>query len=206
MRLYFVRHGQSEANVLREFSNSGVKHPLTSLGVEQAGWLAQSLAGQQFAQIYSSPVLRAEQTAEILAQTLHAPVEVTESLREWSVGVLEGTRDESGWALHQAVQEDWFLHGRLGSKISGGESYLEIRSRFVPFIEDLLQAGQGRAEQVLLVGHGGLYIAMLPEIFSNLDRLAILNPPYFPNAAYVLAETRPGGLFCLEWCGQPLTA
>ena len=42
MRLYFVRHGESEANLLHEFSNSGLKHPLTLTGVAQA----QALAGE----------------------------------------------------------------------------------------------------------------------------------------------------------------
>ena len=36
MKLYFVRHGESEANLLREFSNRGYKHGLTERGFQQA--------------------------------------------------------------------------------------------------------------------------------------------------------------------------
>ena len=74
MKLYFVRHGESVANLLREFSNSGVKHPLTERGVEQARRLAQQLAGILFEGIYSSPVLRAQQTAQIVADQVQVPV------------------------------------------------------------------------------------------------------------------------------------
>ena len=48
MKLCFVRHGESIANLLREFSNSGIKHPLTERGVEQARTLAQKLSGIPF--------------------------------------------------------------------------------------------------------------------------------------------------------------
>ena len=83
MRLYFVRHGESTANLLWEFSNSGFKHPLTEKGIEQARAVARSLSGLQVEQIYSSPVMRAVQTAQILAESLQAPLEITEALREW---------------------------------------------------------------------------------------------------------------------------
>ena len=44
MKLYFVRHGESEANLLHELSNRGLRHGLTDLGREQAGLLAEESA------------------------------------------------------------------------------------------------------------------------------------------------------------------
>ena len=67
MRLYFVRHGQSEANVQMVISNRDLFHPLTELGRQQAEALAQSLAEVPVAAIYSSPIVRAAQTAQIVA-------------------------------------------------------------------------------------------------------------------------------------------
>lgn len=203
MDLYFARHGESVANLTREFSNSGSKHPLTPRGIEQARLLADHLASRRIARIYSSPLLRAVQTADVLSQTLQAQVEVTEALREWSTGMLEGTSDERGWALHRQVQEDWFVHGKLESKIPGGESFVEIRERFVPFIDALVSHGQGTDERLVLVGHGGLYVAMLPVVLKNISFDFTVHAP-FPNAAYALGATRPDGLYCVEWCGTPL--
>jgi probable phosphoglycerate mutase len=201
LKLYFVRHGESTANLLREFSNSGHKHPLTDRGVEQARTVAGALRGQNITQIYTSPVLRAVQTAQILAEALQAPVEITEALREWSVGVYEGTTDPRGWELHQQVQDDWFVQGKLESKMPGGESFVEIRERFVPFIERLLQPDGDPERRFALVGHGGLYLAMLPLILKNVD-LAFARREGIPYTAMVEADARPGGLTCISWAGR----
>jgi broad specificity phosphatase PhoE len=202
MKLYFVRHGESTANLLREFSNSGVKHPLTEKGVEQARTVARSLSGLQVELVYSSPVLRAVQTAQILAEGLHASLETSEALREWSVGIYEGTTDAAGWELHRQVQEDWFIHNKLDSTMPGGESFLEIQERFVPFIDDLVRAGRNSDRKIILVAHGGLYVAMLPTIFKNVGfTFACQNG--FPYTACTVAEARPDGLYCVSWCGKP---
>jgi broad specificity phosphatase PhoE len=95
VNLYFVRHGEGVANLTRVFSNvESCNHALTSRGIEQAQILADTFASRRITRIYSSQLLRAVQTADILSHTLQAPVEVTEALREWSVGVFEGTSAE----------------------------------------------------------------------------------------------------------------
>ena len=88
MLVYFVRHGESEANVLNVFSNRGTKHPLTSRGREQVEMLAGKLADVNFGAFYSSPVWRATESAEILSRRLGISYEVTEALREYSAWVL----------------------------------------------------------------------------------------------------------------------
>lgn len=201
--LTFVRHGESEANITRTFSNQGDRHPLTPKGLAQAHELAARLAGIPFAQVFTSPVLRAVQTAEILARACGVPAVVAEALREWDVGLYEGTDDPEGWAWHARVQEDWFERGLLESRMPGGESFFEIRDRFVPFIEGLTQAPARPGEAVLLVAHGGLYHAMLPHIFTNVDYAMVARHP-FANTAYAVAEARPEGLRCREWCGVAL--
>jgi broad specificity phosphatase PhoE len=203
MKLYFVRHGESVANILHEFSNSGYKHPLTEKGVEQAQALAQSLSGLQVEQIYSSPVMRAMQTAQVLAESLQAPLEITEALREWSVGIYEGTTDPHGWELHRQVTEDWIFHQKLDSKIPGGESFLEIQERFCPFIEELVHNNAGQDRNIILLGHGGLYGAMLPIIFKNVD-FTFASQHGMPYTTYAVAETRPDGLYCRTWFGISL--
>ena len=215
MKLYFVRHGESTANVLGEFSNSGAKHPLTEKGVEQAHSLVLSLtsllsdsqvgrlSGSPVERIYSSPVLRAMQTAQIIQESLSVRLEISEALREWSVGAYEGTTDPTGWALHRQVQEDWFYHHRLDSKMPGGESFLDIRARFIPFIEKLVKDWGSTDRQFILVAHGGLYLSMLPDIFKNVSyEFALEN--LFPYTACTIAESRPDGLWCLSWCGVSL--
>lgn len=83
LKLYFARHGESEANRLRVISNRGNQFGLTPQGRRQAALLAQSLKAVPVMAIYSSPLLRAVETADILARELHQSVQVTEALREY---------------------------------------------------------------------------------------------------------------------------
>jgi broad specificity phosphatase PhoE len=196
MKLYFVRHGESEANLLREFSNRGLKHGLTDKGRTQAAELAQKLKGTPVAKIFSSPLLRAAQTTEILAATLGKPYQLTGALREYDCGVLEGKSDAASWAWFDRVFQDWLIDHKWETRIEGGESFLDIKARFVPFIEALLETYS--SEDLILVGHGGLYRCMLPLILTNVDFQFTLTH-HLGNTAYVAAKAGPQGLICLTW-------
>jgi probable phosphoglycerate mutase len=196
MKLLFIRHGESTANVLREFANSNNNHPLTERGVAQAQALATRLAGLEVEKVYTSPVLRAVQTATIVAESLPAPLEITEALREWNVGIYEGTTDPVGWELHRQVMADWMFHGKPESKMPGGENFLEIKARFVPFIDKLVQ--EGGDQTLVLVGHGGLYSTMLPLVLANIDYAFVLAQDW-PYTLTITVETGPGGLRCTAW-------
>lgn len=214
MRFYFVRHGESEANLLHEFSNTGQKHPLTAKGVRQAVALAEALAAA-FAKelsrailtdplatpairIFSSPLLRAAQTAAVLARALGVDYQICDALVEYSVGIYEGRSDPEGWAVYQQVVDDWFLRGDVHSRMEGGESMADIHARFLPFVKDLLQGPEKMT--YILISHGGTYRAALPWLLKNVDRKTVLDLP-MPNTGYVLAEKRGEELVCLEWCG-----
>lgn len=205
MRLYFTRHGESEANLSHVFSNRGFKHPLTPRGIAQAQALAAHLASHSITQIFSSPLQRAIQTSEILSHALQVPVVIAAALREWDVGIFEDTDDQRGWEMHRQIQHDWFVHKHLDHKLPGGESFLDIQARFVPFIQQLIQAAAYPSAAVVLVGHGGLYHAMLPLILQNIDYAFVTQHP-FDNTAYALAETHQDGIYCREWCGIPTPA
>lgn len=86
MKFYFVRHGESEANILHEMSNRGWKHGLTEKGREQAAALAHNLLPIKARKIFPSPLMRAVQTAEILAEALGLEMEVTDALCEFDCG------------------------------------------------------------------------------------------------------------------------
>lgn len=195
MRLYFVRHGESEANLLREFSNRGFKHGLTERGFQQAEQLGQNLDPIPFKTIYSSPLKRAIQTAEILQQHLNCPLEITDALREFDTGVLEGKSDPESWKIHAWVIDQW-LTGNWEAHIPGGESRLDIHARFMPLIDKLRH--NLSEENVLLVGHGGTFQCMFPMIFTNVDDISIGEFP-FHHTMPIIAEARADGLFCSQW-------
>lgn len=200
MKIYFTRHGESEANLLREHSNRGFRHPLTAKGREQAAALARNLAGVAVTRLFASPVMRAVQTAEILSEALGVPYEITDALREYDCGILEGRADEAAWQTHFAVFEAWVRRREWAQRIEGGESFLEIRDRFVPFIEQLIAEYGASSANIVLVGHGGLYRCMLPLVLVNADVEFVLNQP-MGCTTRIIAETRPEGLIWIEWEG-----
>jgi broad specificity phosphatase PhoE len=51
--------------------------------------------------------------------------------------VLEGRSDPESWACHNEVWRDWSERGRWDSRIEGGESFLDMRARFEPFVQSL---------------------------------------------------------------------
>jgi broad specificity phosphatase PhoE len=200
VRLYFARHGESEANVLRVVSNRGRVHPLTVRGREQAERLAALVAGR-VARVLSSPLLRAQQTAAIVAERLGGAYRVEPMLAEYDCGVLEGRGDEETWRTHARFFEAWQNGHDRDLAPEGGESFEQIRARFVPFVESLVRVGVGGG--VLLVGHGGVYRLMLPLLLPNVTQ-ALARERGFPNTAVVVAESDGAGLRCVEWCGTPV--
>jgi 2,3-bisphosphoglycerate-dependent phosphoglycerate mutase len=200
MKLYFTRHGESEANLLREHSNRGFKHPLTAKGRKQAAGLAQKLAGVPVTRLFTSPLMRAVQTAEILSAALGATCEITDALREYDCGILEGRADEAAWAQHMAVFDAWVQRRDWERRIEGGESFNEIRDRFVPFVERLIAEYGESPANIVLVGHGGLYRCMLPLVLVNADFDFVLDQP-MGNTACMVAEVGPEGLTLIRWEG-----
>jgi len=198
MKLYFVRHGESEANVLKVISDRGWVHPLTDKGRQQARDLADKLRTAGIVKIYTSPLQRAVQTAEIMAQTLGIEFEITGALREFDCGIAEGRADAEAWKLWQADWDNWHIHQQWDYHVEDGESFNDLLGRFLPLVNSLLGDPANSSKNFVLIGHGGLYFCMLPQVLVNL-------PPKFegtfPNTGYVLAEARPEGLVCLEWCG-----
>lgn len=200
MNLYFVRHGESEANLLNVFSNRGLKHGLTERGRLQVETVARRLRTLSVARLYTSPLLRAVETAQILAGEWGVRYERADALREYDCGVLEGRSDPASWDLYHDILRDWLLNGRPERQFEQGESLLDIQARFAPLIQWLVGHYRNTPDNVVLVGHGGLYRCMLPLMLTNVDVEFALDQP-IPEAGVVVVTPGPGGLVCTDWCG-----
>lgn len=150
--VYLVRHGQSEWNLLR-LTQGQTMHPrLTELGRVQARSAAElivgDLAGEPCPRIVSSDLVRAAETAEIIAARLTetqgetVAISYDKRLREHALGVLEGQPYEEGWSM--ADHPDW-LDPQV--RVGGGETVQEVYER----IGSLLEETTG---PVVLVSHG----------------------------------------------------
>src|SRR5438034_159874 len=87
--IYIVRHGQSEANAQDLY---GLDLDLTEKGRQQIKQLTQALQNVKFDAIFSSPLIRAKQTAEIIALEHNLAVKTHQALRERNYDILEGRK------------------------------------------------------------------------------------------------------------------
>ncbi len=194
MKLYCVRHGESEANVLKIISNRGSVHGLTETGHQQARALAEQLKDIVFEQVFCSPLLRARQTVEYFK----LPYTVTDALREFDCGIAEGKTDEESWQRLHRVWQAWMVERQLDARIEEGECFRDVQARFSPLIESLVSQYGQQAVNVLLVGHGGTFRAMLPVLVNNLD-FDFAYRHGLANTEYALVEYQNPAFVCLQW-------
>lgn len=191
MRLYFARHGQSYANTLNIISNRGLQHGLTRAGRRQVHELARRLEDQAITRIFTSPVLRAIETCVILADHLQVDYEVVQALREVDCGTLEGKSDQATWERWHDPYDAWLDHQRLDERYAEGESYSDVRTRFLAFVDGLIKQFGNSQERILCIGHGGLYRIMLPLVIQNLENF---DPGWLGYASCIITEIKNQGL------------
>jgi len=145
--IVLVRHGETDWNRESRFQGHA-DTPLNEDGRSQAQELAKLLVAEPVTALYTSPLRRASETAEILAATLDVEARALEALREIDVGAWEGlTIDEVRERYPERLDEDW----RSGWE--DGETYDELERRVVPALVELGSRHDGG--HVVGVTHAG---------------------------------------------------
>jgi probable phosphomutase (TIGR03848 family) len=122
---------------------------LSPLGREQVGAMAERVAKVPVAAIYSSPVDRTRQTADVLASRLGLPVRVSEALSEIDFGEWTGTKLEQLRGREPWKQWNAF---RSGSAAPAGERMLAVQTRIVT---EMLSLRERHPDEIVaLVSHG----------------------------------------------------
>ena len=198
MRIYFVRHGESEANANKIISNKNSNYSLTRKGIQQVKSLCRKFKKIEFHIIYSSPIQRATETSKILSQALYIPVEIRDCIQEFDAGILEGLADEKSWNELGDLWQNWFVHNNPDYKIQDGESLNDIKNRFSPFIFQIVKDYHKTDNNIIIVGHCGSFICTLPFILHNID-MEYAYQRWLGNCEFVLAEYIKGNLNCVQW-------
>lgn len=147
MSVYLLRHGQTDWN--KAYLIQGrVDIPLNEAGIAQAKALAKQLReeGVKIDLIFTSPLLRARQTAEIINEALQAPLREDERIAEQYYGEYEGLSRRDERYLRQ--------RGCFSKRYPEGEGYLDVGHRVYSFLDDVKR--DYRDKNVLLVCHGGM--------------------------------------------------
>ena len=146
-----VRHGETDWN--REHRIQGhLAIGLNERGRAQATALARRLADEDFDALYSSDLLRAQQTADVIARPLALSVSTDARLREWDLGVLAG---ETHASARRRCPETLAIYSeaRPDAVVPGGESIRQRYHRVIAAVEEIARTHRGG--RVLVVTHGG---------------------------------------------------
>lgn len=146
-RILLVRHGETDWNSERRWQGQ-TDRPLNERGREQALRLADELASEPIDAVYSSDLIRAHETARIIAERLGLGVTAVPGLRERRFGSWEGMRDEEVAHHFPGVQS-----------APDAEEREEMASRVLESIGAIAQTHPGQT--VLVVAHGGPIRAVL---------------------------------------------
>jgi broad specificity phosphatase PhoE len=172
---YFVRHGETDWNVQHKAMGSQ-DIGLNDRGILQAHQAAALLNNEPITTIVTSPLRRARQTADIIAQYVHAPVVENAGLSEACWGKKEGHPIDNG---------SWINDWMGGCHIPGSEKYTDYVNRIKNALDHVLDPTLADAGPILMVSHGFVY-----GVIQDILGLPIMD---IPNAepVYLLAPENP---------------
>lgn len=180
-RILLVRHGETVGqSSIRYHGSTDV--PLSERGREQMRRLARRLPSDVPPLVLSSPLMRAWQSARLLAP--HASIRLLDELREIDFGRWEGLTAEEIRARDPVLFEDW-RSKRAGFEFPGGERRAHLQARVDRVVEGLLESGRSGA---LIVAHKAVARAVARRVVG--EEL----PDDLPALASLVQLTRdPGG-------------
>ena len=175
--LYLIRHGATEANLGKppRLQGRGSNPPLARLGVRQAEATRDFLAVRPIDHCYCSPLLRAVQTAAIVASPHGLTPSPLEPLIDCDLGRWEGL----DWQTIRARDPEGYqrFHGNSAAfAYPDGESFAAVHQRVAPALDDLLIEHAG--ESVLVVAHhivNRTYLAGLLGLDAGQARQVMLD-------------------------------
>ena len=196
MRLYLIRHAQTDSNLSQILDSAYPGAPLNPTGLAEAADLADRLGDQPITAVFSSDIVRAVQTATPLAERLGVPVRQLPGLREITGGAHEG---EIGYAGFIADLAGWLTSP--DARITGGESAAEFVSRYDAAIAEIAATGH---RVVAVVSHGAALRVWTPLRAANMsvgsgDRYRLGN-----TAVIVLDGDPQTGWRVQSWAGERL--
>ena len=160
--LYLIRHGETEWNKLGKFQGSK-NIPLSEDGVSQAKDLAERLNGN-FDYIYTSPLIRAKKTAEIISEKSKIVPIIFPDMREINYGDWEGLTLKEIKTSFSHEFKLWKTD-KIEAPICGGDGSLKNASvRAKNSVLKIVQAHPGK--KIVIVAHGGIIKAAIIGLFN----------------------------------------
>jgi len=187
MLVRIARHGESEGNFAGSLQGSRFDTPLSARGSRQAEYLAIRLAGEAIDAVWASPLIRARETAAIVAAPLGLGVSLDADLVEFDWGVWSGRPYDGAIEKEVSGVRARWRAGETELSPAGGESPARTAVRADSFLSRLQASG---ARAPLIVAHGRfnriLMTRLLRRELGRMDEI----------------RQRNGSLSAFEWDGS----
>ena len=157
--IYLFRHGQTAYNLECRWQGCGLDAQLNETGLEQAQELADKVCKLGLTILYSSPLIRAVQTANAVAQKYEKtlPIVILQDLREGNFGIVEGWKSDKVCETFGADFVEDICYPTLQNwdlRFPKGESKHEMFNRLLGCLNYILS--HGNDENIGIVCHAGL--------------------------------------------------
>lgn len=179
-RLILWRHGQTAYNAERRFQGQ-TDVPLNAVGRQQAAWAARHLAALRPDAIFSSDLIRASATADILARLTGLGVQLEKDLRERHGGSWEGMTDTEIREQYPEAHRTWTP--------PDGETAGAVADRASAALERIAD-GLPAGTLAIVVGHGAAMGLGMARLLGVPAELRILGP--FGNCSWSVIGRRQG--------------
>ncbi len=163
MRIYLVRHGETEWNREAVFRGR-IDLPLNGKGRAQAEKTGAAFHSVPIGRVVSSPLARARETAEPIGRVTGCPVMAAEEFTDMSFGVWEGLTVDEARSLLPEAYETWEKAPQK-LRLQGGETLREVRGRIRKGLKSAMAATEG---DLVIVSH---------RVVCKVLTLALLGAP-----------------------------
>lgn len=170
---YFIRHGETDWNLKHKIMGS-TDIELNNTGIEQAYSSAYILADIEVSVIFSSPLKRAYQTAQIISEVSELEIKLTDSFKERNWGSIEGNDYKNNLSF--------FTNDNLPPD---GEKYIDFQKRIIEGTKQVLLSEYGYP---LIVSHGGVFKVLAQLLTGRIDlsckncEIFFFSPPTLTNS------------------------
>lgn len=146
MKIYVSRHGQTNLNAVDKVCGGATDVPLSEKGREQAEMLAHNLADVKLDIIFASDMIRAQQTANRVANDREIEIITDKRIRERHYGCFEG---------HYRTEEEYKIRKRdFANRLENGESLIDVAIRVYSFLDEIIDKYNDKT--VLIVCHASM--------------------------------------------------
>lgn len=167
MKLYIIRHGETEWN--KKILLQGMADiPLNEDGRRLARLTGQKLLEIPFYKAFSSPLIRAMETARLVLGERDIPIIADPRITEMSFGKWEGKCYAPGSSDIPAEMLDNFFHHPEAYQVpEGGESFSQVIERTHDLYQELILTPEYEDKNILISSHGASSRAFLQSVFQD---------------------------------------